>query len=234
MTDTKTPLLGLDYLMPEQAQKHVTMNDALRRLDGMVQLAVINRTTAAPPPNPQNGDRYLIAANATGAWQRHDGELAFYQDTGWGFVTPQSGWTLWDSGDETLLVFSSQQWEAIEVGATPTQPSLIQTDEAVFDLGQNTGALPIPSHITLLGVTARVLQTIEGPPNWNLGTDQGANRFGSGLNTARGSTAVGPADPPRVYWSSEHVTITANGSAFTAGRVTAAVHYIRLPLPSLS
>ena len=105
MTDTKTPLLGMDYLMPEQAQKHVTINDALRRLDGLVQLSVIDRSRTAPPSDPQNGDRYLIAANATGAWQRHDAKLALYEDTGWAFIAPQAGWSLWDAADEVLLVF---------------------------------------------------------------------------------------------------------------------------------
>lgn len=33
-----TPRLALPYLMPAQAQKHVTHNEALRMLDALVQL----------------------------------------------------------------------------------------------------------------------------------------------------------------------------------------------------
>lgn len=35
-----SPRLTLPYLMPNQAQKHVTHNEALRQLDVLVQLAV--------------------------------------------------------------------------------------------------------------------------------------------------------------------------------------------------
>ena len=38
MTDT-TAILGLPYLLPSQAQKHVTHNEALRQLDALVQLS---------------------------------------------------------------------------------------------------------------------------------------------------------------------------------------------------
>ena len=37
MPDT-TNNLGLPYLLPNQAQKHVTMNEALERLDATVQI----------------------------------------------------------------------------------------------------------------------------------------------------------------------------------------------------
>ena len=239
MTETKTPLLGMDYLMPEQAQKHVTINDALRRLDGLVQLSVINRSQTAPPANPKNGDRYLIGANATGAWQRHDAKLALYEDTGWAFIAPQAGWLLWDAADEVLLVFDGMIWKPLKAGATPVNPTtspaipprLFKTEEAIFDLSSNTGALEIPSHITLLGVSALVLDEITGPANWKLGTNIGADRFGRGLGTDTGTEILGPANPPAVYWSSETITLTPGHGRFIAGRVAVAIHYIRLPLP---
>lgn len=39
----QTNLLGLPYILPSQAQKHVTHNEALRMLDAMVQLSVADR-----------------------------------------------------------------------------------------------------------------------------------------------------------------------------------------------
>ena len=62
-----TPLIGLPLLEASQAQKHVTHNEALLLLDAMVHLAVISRALAAPPASPGDGDRYLVAASATGA-----------------------------------------------------------------------------------------------------------------------------------------------------------------------
>lgn len=58
--------------------------------------AVISATTTTPPsgsPGPQNGDRYYVAAGATGAWSGHDGELAEWDEDGggWAFTTIPAG-----------------------------------------------------------------------------------------------------------------------------------------------
>jgi hypothetical protein len=50
-TDT-TAILGMPYLMPSQAQKHVTHNEALKALDALVQLSVMSKSGNAPPGSP--------------------------------------------------------------------------------------------------------------------------------------------------------------------------------------
>ena len=50
-----TPNLGLPYIMAAQSQKHVTHNEAIRVLDAMVQLAVLDRDLSAPPVSPAEG-----------------------------------------------------------------------------------------------------------------------------------------------------------------------------------
>ena len=49
---TNTPNLSLPYLATAQAQKHVTVNEALSQLDGLVQLSVLDRDLASPPGSP--------------------------------------------------------------------------------------------------------------------------------------------------------------------------------------
>jgi hypothetical protein len=51
MSDATTHLL-LPYILAAQAQKHVTHNEALRILDGLVQLSVLDRDLTAPPAAP--------------------------------------------------------------------------------------------------------------------------------------------------------------------------------------
>ena len=51
MSDATTHLL-LPYILAAQAQKHVTHNEALRLLDGLVQLSVLDRDLTAPPGSP--------------------------------------------------------------------------------------------------------------------------------------------------------------------------------------
>ena len=80
-----TPNLGLPQLAEDQAQKHVTVNEALLDLDALVQLSVLDRSLAAPPGSPAQGARYLVAAGPTGAWANNAGHLAAYLDGAWRF-----------------------------------------------------------------------------------------------------------------------------------------------------
>ncbi|WP_313530903.1 DUF2793 domain-containing protein, partial [Shinella sp.] len=50
-----TENLNLPYILPSQAQKHVTHNEAIKALDAVVQLAVTSRSVATPPPSPAAG-----------------------------------------------------------------------------------------------------------------------------------------------------------------------------------
>ena len=68
MSDATTHLL-LPYILAAQAQKHVTHNEALRLLDGLVQLSVLDRDLTAPPGSPADGDRYIGGLGAaTATW----------------------------------------------------------------------------------------------------------------------------------------------------------------------
>lgn len=104
-----TPNLTLPYIAPAQAQKHVTHNDAIRMLDALIQLSVLESQTA-PPIGPNNGDRYIVAANASGIWAGHETDIAVYQDGAWCFFPAQPGWVCWNNADQTLLVYASGVW----------------------------------------------------------------------------------------------------------------------------
>ena len=71
-----TTILSLPLILPAQAQKHVTHNEALVQLDLIVQLAVINRTLTTAPALPTLGDRHIVAAGATGPWVGQSGRIA--------------------------------------------------------------------------------------------------------------------------------------------------------------
>jgi hypothetical protein len=108
----ETAHLGLPYLAPAQAQKHVTHNEALRRLDAVVQLAVLDSTLAAPPGSPAEGDRYIVATGGTGAWAGHDGEIAVFVDGAWDFALPEDGWIAYDRDAAAVLVREAGGWVA--------------------------------------------------------------------------------------------------------------------------
>jgi len=109
----QTAHLALPYLAPSQAQKHVTHNEALRRLDGLVQLAVEASAAVTPPGSPGEGERYLLGASPTGDWAGQAGDLAFYADGAWWFAAPEIGWLAFDKASETLLVLKAAGWTSL-------------------------------------------------------------------------------------------------------------------------
>jgi hypothetical protein len=102
--------LSLPFIEAAQAQKHVTHNAALSRLDAVVMLSVLDRDLDTPPALPAEGARYLVAASALGAWSGQDGKIAAWQDGAWAFHTPRDGWTCWIADEDILLVSDGASW----------------------------------------------------------------------------------------------------------------------------
>lgn len=115
MSDATTNLL-LPYILAAQAQKHVAHNEALRLLDGLVQLSVLDRNLTAPPGSPDDGDRYIVGSGATGDWAGWDLNVALFTDGAWLRLPPRTGWRAWVEDEDLLLVYDGAGW----IGTTPT------------------------------------------------------------------------------------------------------------------
>ncbi|MBC8717878.1 DUF2793 domain-containing protein [Ochrobactrum sp. Marseille-Q0166] len=118
----QTPNLKLPYIMPSQAQKHVTHNEALRFLDAVVHLSVKSRTQTGAPETPAAGDRYIVAEPATGRWAGKEGLIAFFIDGGWSFATIAKGWLAYVEDEAKLFVFNGVEWQM--TGSVPDSLSL--------------------------------------------------------------------------------------------------------------
>ena len=116
MSDATTHLL-LPYISAAQAQKHVTHNEALRLLDGLVQLSVLDRDLTAPPGSPADGNRYIVASGATGDWAGWDQNVALWTDGAWLRLPPRIGWRAWVEDEALLLVYDGASW----IGTTPSE-----------------------------------------------------------------------------------------------------------------
>lgn len=98
-----TPNLKLPYLLPSQAQKHVTVNEGLRSLDATQQLGIISRNLATAPSSPNAGDRYIVAQGAGGDWLGEDNNIAAWQDNAWHFYAPKNGWLAFAIDEASLF-----------------------------------------------------------------------------------------------------------------------------------
>ncbi|WP_193176004.1 DUF2793 domain-containing protein [Oricola nitratireducens] len=116
MTES-TDNLKLPYIMPAQAQKHVTHNEALRLLDAVVQLSAASRVLFEPPDAPGAGARYLVAAGASGDWAGHDDDVAVFQDGAWVFHVPQPGWRAHVLDEGADVVWDGAAWQSPAAGA---------------------------------------------------------------------------------------------------------------------
>ncbi|MCE0506209.1 DUF2793 domain-containing protein [Roseivivax sp. GX 12232] len=106
--------LSLPFMAPSQAQKHVTFNEALRRLDLVTQLAVTARDLDTPPVAPEEAARYIVGAAPTGDWAGHAREIAEFESGGWRFTPPASGWRAWVVAEARLLVWDGAAWQDLE------------------------------------------------------------------------------------------------------------------------
>ncbi|WP_022701923.1 DUF2793 domain-containing protein [Oceanicaulis alexandrii] len=112
----RTPRLGLPWLMPAQAQKHVTVNEALARLDMLVQASVLSRTLSGQPETPSEGEGYLLPDAPQGAdWSsQSEGVLMVFHEGVWTAVQPWAGLTVYVADEAVSLIHDGAEWTALK------------------------------------------------------------------------------------------------------------------------
>ena len=115
MPDTTT-IQSLPLIQPSQAQKHVTHNEAMKLIDVMVQLSVVNRTLTVAPGAPVLGQSHIVAVGATGVWLGQATKVAVFTGSVWEFFTPRTGWHAWLAAEAQLAVYNGTAWVAMSDG----------------------------------------------------------------------------------------------------------------------
>jgi hypothetical protein len=116
MSDT-SDRLALPLIAPGQAQKEMTHNEALTRLDIMVQPVVQAVAPPAVPATPALGQCWIVGIGASGAWAGRDGALATWTASGWRFVAAFEGMTAWSIADAMVVARRGAAWILGEVNA---------------------------------------------------------------------------------------------------------------------
>ena len=167
-----TPNLQLPYLIAAQAQKHVTHNEALRSLDAIVQLLVLDKDLASPPGSPTDGSRYIVAASPMGAWAGQAGKIAAWQDAAWAFYTPREGWLAWVANEDKLYVWSGAAWAEFVSGAGSLHHVVEDTAPQLGgDLDANGHNLGFDSSTGITDDSGNVLTDVRDAVNHLLGID---------------------------------------------------------------
>ncbi|MEA2990835.1 MAG: hypothetical protein QOG83_3546, partial [Alphaproteobacteria bacterium] len=98
-----TPNLTLPYIDVSEAQREVVHNSAIRGLDALVHLGVLDRDLVSPPGSLSDGQRWIVAASPTGAWAGHALAIAAWQDGAWRFYAPRLGWLVYVADEGRIL-----------------------------------------------------------------------------------------------------------------------------------
>jgi hypothetical protein len=102
--------LAVPYIDAAQAQKHVTHNEALQLLDALVHLSVSARNQSEPPATSIEGQRFIVAANATGAFAGKDLQIGAFVSGAWIFFAPRAGWRAFVEAESLLLIYDGAAW----------------------------------------------------------------------------------------------------------------------------
>lgn len=141
-----TTNLVMPLMSAAQSQKHLTHNDAIMKLDVLVQLAVISAALTVPPVSPTEGDRYIVGSAATGAWSGKDLNVAYYASGVWQFAVPREGWQCYNTATDVLLVWTGAAWTDIA-----TAGGFVSTTT----INNNT----LPGKLTMLGLGGATADT---------------------------------------------------------------------------
>lgn len=235
MFEQSTRQLGLPLLQPAQAQKHVTVNEALLRLDGLAHLVFQGMDWNEPPENPVDGQCWTVGMDAAGGWEGRAQTIAIAANGGWVHLAPHKGMRGYSHLGEPVM-FDGSRWR---IGAMTMAPSgagmSLRVTEGV--VRPKAGAVTktgfmMPLGGLLIGITARVDSNIGGTlTSLTLGTGEDRNRFGS-IGKAAKSTSRGMLSQPMVYWEDTALSLYAVGGNFSGnGAVTVAAHWLDITVP---
>lgn len=111
---------------------------------------VLDKDLTAPPGGESEGDRYIVAATATGAWIGHENKIAEYNGSGWDFYTPTDGWRIDVVDEDALYRYSGSAWEEVfdptaihdnianEISAITAKTNMVANDIFVLEDSENS------------------------------------------------------------------------------------------------
>jgi hypothetical protein len=233
---SETYQFKLPFIEASQAQKHMTVNEALAKLDAFAQLRVQSRTLAEPAL-PVDGQSYIVPDGAIGAWVGQDKAVALFSNGGWLFAAAQAGWKAWVLDEGAELRFDGAIWDYAVLSADPNLGSIVATtiefDHTITPGSSNQTSVVIPADTIVYGVTGRVIQAISGPPAFRIGVETSQSRYGTAMNTALNSSHIRATSKPQAYYVDTPLRIGQEGGLdFIGGALRICIHLAVMTPPA--
>lgn len=149
MSDDVSARLELPLLAAGQAQKEMTVNEALIRLDIAVQASAVAAGVDQPPATPEIGQCWIVGDAPAGEWSGHAGALAGWTSGGWRFLVPAEGTAIWVEADGLVWRRVGGAWKIGELSGSRVIVDGVQV------VGAQHSAIAPPSGGDVVDVQAR-------------------------------------------------------------------------------
>jgi Protein of unknown function (DUF2793) len=121
---------ALPELFVGQAQKEITHNEALARIDALLHPEIQAVLAAAPATlsDADDGKCWIIGDSATGPWAGKSRQIARWSGGSWRYLTPVEGMSVWHVADSKRLFYIGGSWIAPAAIATPTGGAVVDVE----------------------------------------------------------------------------------------------------------
>lgn len=159
---TTTNHLAITLVEQSQAQKEITVNTALTRIDAVLNSGVVTRTLSTPPGSPAAGAVYIVGSSPTGDWTSHANHIAYF-DQIWRFIIPGEGMTLWVNDEDVIYSYNGTNWQSsalvISVTLTGTAHTLDESyiRKTIFFTNSSAVTFTLPNS-TYVNFICRIVQ----------------------------------------------------------------------------
>lgn len=134
-------------------EPNLVFNDLLLAVDALIQLTP-EAITATPPSSPSDGQSWIVAASATGAWVGKDQQVAVALNGSWLFYPPTKGWEAQIKALGARYVFDGTTWAADSSGGGGSGVSSVNGLTGAVNFAAGTGTTVTTSGSTItIGVS---------------------------------------------------------------------------------
>ena len=244
----ETNQFGLPLLQASQAQKHITVNEAIARLDAVAQLRLESTVITVPPTDALDGQTYLVAVGAAGDWAGQDNNIAIFSNGGWVFLPVKVGWKAWIVDEGIEKRFDGTNWEEVSSGGGAGSGALSGALGSSFELSMlefehvitvgtsNVTIVEIPAGSMVAMVAFRVSEEVvtDGATTWGFGISNAITRYGSSYGLSVNSNDVGGANKTMFYYpTAKPLYLTPATGNLTSGKIIFTIYALQFGLPDV-
>lgn len=130
MPETATARHALPNLYVGQAQKEITHNEALARIDALLH-PLIEAEIAIPPASlgsADDGRCWLVASTPSGPWIGKEKQIARWSGGSWRYLLPCEGMMIWDKSTDRRRFYINDIWTVTAPINDPAGGSVVDAE----------------------------------------------------------------------------------------------------------